>query len=145
MHEISIASRNTNVTRSSGEGRVPSGMPLNLIRFAVLTIIMIVSFTVGAFAHAISDHKLNEMVFAGVNVVSYEPATDQYGQAIALNGVRSIVVERGDTLWKIAEQFRPDGMDIREYIYLVKQANHLRTSALSSGTVLTLPDVTLEL
>lgn len=35
----------------------------------------------------------------------------------------SYVVETGDTLWGIAEEYKPDGMGYREYIYLLKEHN----------------------
>ena len=37
--------------------------------------------------------------------------------------VVSYVVDSGDTLWAIAEQYKPEWLDVREYMYQVKQLN----------------------
>lgn len=50
------------------------------------------------------------------------------------------IVERGDTLWVIAREFSPQSMDIRDYIYRLRQINNLRDSAtIHPGQVLLLP------
>lgn len=38
------------------------------------------------------------------------------------------VVQSGDTLWNIAEEYKPDWMDIRQYIDLIEEDNN--TSAM---------------
>ena len=42
-------------------------------------------------------------------------------------------VKAGDTLWGIAEEYKPRGVDIREYIYNIKKINALETSEIYSG------------
>ena len=37
------------------------------------------------------------------------------------------VVQSGDTLWDIAEEYAPDSMDIREYIRRINEHNNLDT------------------
>lgn len=39
----------------------------------------------------------------------------------------SYVVQAGDTLWDIAEEYAPNSMDMREYIRNVKEHNELET------------------
>ena len=39
----------------------------------------------------------------------------------------------GDTLWSIAASYCPEDMDIREYIYEVKEYNNMTTSGLRAG------------
>jgi hypothetical protein len=38
------------------------------------------------------------------------------------------VVRPNDTLWSIAEDYCPDGIDIREYIHEVKDANNINSN-----------------
>ena len=38
------------------------------------------------------------------------------------------VVKSGDTLWNIAENYCPDDMDIREYIYEIKEINNISSN-----------------
>ena len=46
------------------------------------------------------------------------------------------VVQAGDTLWDIAEEYAPSGMDLREYIYNVKEHNGLETLNIHPDMVL---------
>ena len=45
----------------------------------------------------------------------------------------TIYVSRGDTLWKIAEEYARPNQDIRDYIYKVKELNNMQTSSLQEG------------
>ena len=52
----------------------------------------------------------------------------------------SIVVEKGDTLWDIANQYiTPEYGDISEYIGEVKYLNQLRGDKIHAGEYLTIP------
>lgn len=46
------------------------------------------------------------------------------------------VVKPGDTLWEIATEFAPKGMDKREYIFNIKRNNGLERSDIYPGMVL---------
>ncbi|MBS3939045.1 MAG: LysM peptidoglycan-binding domain-containing protein [Peptococcaceae bacterium] len=39
------------------------------------------------------------------------------------------IVERGDTLWGLAERFAPNSMDLREYVFRLRRLNDLQHSA----------------
>jgi len=39
-------------------------------------------------------------------------------------------VERGDTLWGIAERFAPPNMDLREYVFRLRRLNGLEHTAI---------------
>lgn len=52
---------------------------------------------------------------------------------------RSIQVRQGDTLWAIAGNWAPEGMDIREYICKIKKANGMERSDIYAGEELLLP------
>lgn len=45
----------------------------------------------------------------------------------------TITISPGDTLWCIAEKYKPSWYDTREYIYEIKQTNNLATSDLNVG------------
>ncbi|MDR0267696.1 LysM peptidoglycan-binding domain-containing protein [Paenibacillus sp.] len=53
--------------------------------------------------------------------------------------MEKVVVSRGDTLWGIARDFKPKDMDTRSYINVIKGINHLKTSGIEAGDVLSLP------
>ncbi len=50
----------------------------------------------------------------------------------------SYTVSQGETLWEIAEEYCPEDMDCREYIYEVKELNNMKTSDLAVGQTITL-------
>jgi Tfp pilus assembly protein FimV len=51
---------------------------------------------------------------------------------------RAVVLQPGDTLWSIATEFAPDGIDPRSYVHALEQLNGLE-SAPRAGMQLTLP------
>ena len=54
--------------------------------------------------------------------------------------VASVEVERGDTLWSIAEKFKTDEYsDINEYIMEIKASNGLTTDDIHTGHYLIVP------
>jgi uncharacterized protein YpuA (DUF1002 family) len=48
-----------------------------------------------------------------------------------------VYVQSGDTLWSIAEQYVPDGIDIRDYMYEIRELNNMTTSDVYAGDVIT--------
>lgn len=52
----------------------------------------------------------------------------------------TIKVEKGDTIWKIAEEYyeEPCG-DIREYVYEIKECNNLENYNINEGHYLCIP------
>lgn len=42
-------------------------------------------------------------------------------------------VKYGDTLWSICSQYCPRGVDMWEYIYLVKEENEMESSCIFAG------------
>ena len=42
-------------------------------------------------------------------------------------------IQYGDTLWSICSQYCPKGVDIWEYIYLVKEENGMESSYIFAG------------
>lgn len=52
---------------------------------------------------------------------------------------KSIEIEKGDTLWTIAEEYAPSaGMTVTEYIKQLKQMNHLGEDTIHAGCYLTI-------
>lgn len=51
----------------------------------------------------------------------------------------SIVVDRGESLWEIADRFDNNKMDLRRYIYLIERFNQLDTAVLQPGQRLNIP------
>lgn len=47
--------------------------------------------------------------------------------------IKEIMVEKGDTLWSIAQRFYPKEDDIRKYIFHMKQINQLDGALLVPG------------
>lgn len=50
-----------------------------------------------------------------------------------------VFVEEGDTLWKYAEQYCPNNMDIRKYIQIVRDYNDKDDATLYVGEVVHMP------
>ena len=48
-------------------------------------------------------------------------------------------VKQGETLWSIAQEYSPDGYDIRKMIYEIKEINEMETSMIYSGDKIMIP------
>lgn len=53
--------------------------------------------------------------------------------------VLTVVVEYGDSLWKIADKYDNNKMDLRKYIYLIEEFNELDKTLLQPGQRLKIP------
>ena len=51
---------------------------------------------------------------------------------------RTVIVNKGDSLWSIAEKYSDD-CDIRDYIYTVKKINNMNSSVLYENTAILVP------
>ena len=60
-----------------------------------------------------------------------------FGKSIAETNeeaeILSYTVCKGDTLWNIAQEYRTDNKDIRQYIYELKQLNNMLNSKIYEG------------
>lgn len=55
---------------------------------------------------------------------------------------QTVVVQRGDTLWNIAETVATDDVDIREVVFAMKQMNNLEDlGSLKPGTKIQVPTI----
>ncbi len=73
------------------------------------------------------------LILAGYFVIPGTPTLDT-------TNTQQITVQRGDTLWSIAQRVTHDTMDIRHYVYTVKQLNNLANEGdLQPGMVLQVP------
>lgn len=68
-----------------------------------------------------------------ITTIAAAPAEASYCDYI------SYEVNQGDTLWKVADQFNNDNMDIREYIYEIRQINSVENCQIYPGQVLEIP------
>ncbi len=50
-----------------------------------------------------------------------------------------VCVEKGDTLWGIASDYRPDGEDIRSFVRIVASYNNLDDLSVREGEILKIP------
>lgn len=73
------------------------------------------------------------IAWAGMVTVVASSPDHEYGE------VDSVVVKRGDSLWKIAEDHKPGNIDTRIYIDAIKRANGLKGSGIQPGDILVMP------
>ena len=84
--------------------------------------------------HAVFPMLLALIVALGILNVSKSP-TREWTRT-------TYIVNQGDTLWNICRHHCPNGMDIWEYIYLVKKENNMASSTIHAGdTIILLKEV----
>lgn len=70
------------------------------------------------------------LVVAGITQTLHNDWKDEYTTT-------EVYVQRGDTLWSIAENYVPDNVDIREYIYEVRKLNNMASANINAGDIIT--------
>ncbi|MFD0699044.1 LysM peptidoglycan-binding domain-containing protein [Paenibacillus sp. GCM10027628] len=106
--------------------RIQSKLAKKLLNFILLVVILGTVFSFGAIVQAYAgDGESSAPLKAGasVKVITHE----------------KVVVQRGDTLWKIASSHMNKGENIRSYIDRMYTLNHLGTASLQEGQILLLP------
>jgi len=73
-------------------------------------------------------------VFAGYSLFNYNRA-----QATSFDTYVQVVVEEDGNLWNIAERYHTNGMDIRDYIYEIREVNDIGEEDLHPGDILFIP------
>ena len=66
----------------------------------------------------------------------YKPTKAQSSNQIEYD---QVYVEEGDTLWHLAREYVPKRMDIRKFIEIVKEQNHLPSGDIRPGQILRFP------
>lgn len=108
------------------------------------------SFSIASFLHKLGlpKYRLNRSgtarvrlllfvligLFAGTGVV-HALQSDK-----AIPDPQSVIVSPGDTLWSIAESYKPEGADTRIFITGIRQKNGLSGSEIHVGDELILPN-----
>lgn len=73
-------------------------------------------------------------------VLATKVQAENMKQPVSYKYYTSIQVQRGDTLWEIAERYKTaEYSDIKSYIEEVKKINHLSTSKITDGMYLCIP------
>lgn len=60
------------------------------------------------------------------------------GEEDLLSG-RKIIVSEGDTLWNLSVEYKPQQMDTRVFVEVLKKINELPSNSIQAGQVLVLP------
>lgn len=107
-----------------------SNVRIRMVMFAILGILFLALTFVAIDAYS-SDTVEAHHIDLNVTTLSED------------NDIKSLqlkhVVLPGDTLWSIAQQYKPVKKEIRQYIYEIKRTNQLTTSPLNIGQVIVLP------
>ena len=62
--------------------------------------------------------------------------TDASGDGVRIESVR---VEAGDSLWSIASEYKPEGKDLREFVYEIASDNGVTDCNIYCGQILYIP------
>ncbi len=55
------------------------------------------------------------------------------------NSVVPVVVQRGDTIWSIAKEYKPDGVDINRFVYEISANNGIKDGNIYCGQTIYVP------
>ncbi len=59
-------------------------------------------------------------------------------KTVAQNG-RELTVKSGDTLWTIAQEYKPSGKDMRQFVREISQLNNIDDASIYCGQKLVVP------
>jgi LysM repeat protein len=71
---------------------------------------------------------------------SSSSANESHSTAVTEQTI-TVDVEKGDTLWSIANQHAPDNVSIQSYIHKLMKINGLKKTIIQEGHILTLPQL----
>ncbi|GEM_PF-1867092 len=110
------------------------------IRVILVAVFILLSLMFGAFIQKSFGSEEGLDSDGAVIVTSQsDPAAYSLHSGDAEAALEQHVVLAGDTLWAIARSHAPEGMDIREYIYKLKNLNAMEQSVIYEGQVILLP------
>lgn len=49
------------------------------------------------------------------------------------------MIHRGDSLWKLAQKYKPEDKSTKEYVKLIKEFNRLESDRLYAGDTIIIP------
>ncbi|CAH0121151.1 MULTISPECIES: LysM peptidoglycan-binding domain-containing protein [unclassified Paenibacillus] len=79
------------------------------------------------------------LLLTSFGIVKAFASSDDDEWAFESTPAKQIIVTQGETMWSIAKRYKPERMDIRNYIEDMKKLNHKRTSAIQAGELLSIP------
>lgn len=107
------------------------------LRFLLISILMIISFTFGALIPANAGTRADSET---KSAAAYPKVSNNVAQlADAGKSMKLTDVGKGDTLWSIAKRHAPKDEDIRTYIDKIMRVNGLQKPTLQEGQLLYLP------
>jgi nucleoid-associated protein YgaU len=103
--------------------------------FRVVAFLLFVSIsaTSGVMLHA--NAMDDQMPVEGTKMLTV--GTEEPTQAVKKRSL--LCVEPGDTLWRIAKKYGPEGVSVKKYVQQIVEQNQLETANLQVGQVLQLP------
>ncbi len=102
-----------------------------IVRLVMLLVLIGFSATSGVMLHASANE---ETIDAPAAAAPPADSAAEHGAAASI-----LCVEPGDTLWKIAKTYGPDGVSVKAYVQRIIDANGLESASLQVGQVLRLP------
>lgn len=84
------------------------------------------------------------MVIIGILLLNVVPTVIEHTSAQNENCYQLVYVEAGDSLWSLAKRYVPQGTEIREFVYEIKQLNDVDPIKLQPGQVLKIPVSSVE-
>ena len=74
------------------------------------------------------------IVVMAAHVAFSKTSSDEVSRSVV-----SVVVQEGDTLWSIAKEYKPEGYDIRKYVYEVSANNGIKDGNIVCGQTIFVP------
>jgi LysM repeat protein len=100
-----------------------------VVRIVVVTILLLLVITCSALLHAFASSRTQQS--EGLPNVSLKETS-------AVERV-TVDIEKGDTLWSIANQYAPSNVSISSYVHKIMKLNGLENPVIQEGHLLLLP------
>ena len=78
------------------------------------------------------------MILIAMSIIGYITGINT-AHGSTMEQYATVEITNGDTLWSIADEYAPEGTDLREFIYEIKELNGLDTSNIMIGQVIRVP------
>jgi hypothetical protein len=138
INELRPATRSMN-SLSDATGRSEGAAIQRLLQFKVKPLIHRAGKQLfrGLFAAWLLTLLLSCILFVQSNASDHTVAAKSDVEAVS--NEKLLVIAPGDTLWEIASYYKPDGMDLRQFVYELQVRNKLDGATLQAGEIIMVP------
>ncbi|HHW66864.1 MAG: hypothetical protein PWP07_1590 [Epulopiscium sp.] len=78
-------------------------------------------------------------VFQFIAVIIYSSTEKEHIRKNPIQKYEQVHIQKGDTLWNIAQQYKPDHQSLNQYVSTIMEFNHMKSDKIYAGDKIVIP------